>query len=119
MSIRMNDIMEVNMNIWIIWILIFERNFGYTARLAMLLQRNQTSGTDGLRMPSFGSTWMSWDSHLRSVCPLLREELMKNRMKDIKKVHGANIRGVVDAGGNLFSSNGKSLDSDLLMSQRN
>ena len=27
---------------------------------------------------------------------------MKNRMKDIKKVNVANIRGVVDAGGNLF-----------------
>ena len=75
----------------------------------------------GLRMPSLGSTWMSldsWDSDLRSVCSGLREELMKNRMKDIKKVHGANIRGFVDEGGNLFSSNGKSLDSDLLMSQR-
>ena len=75
----------------------------------------------GLRMPSLGSTWMSWDSwdsDFRSVCLGLREKLMKNRMKDIKKVHGANIRGVVDEGGNLFSSNGKSLDSDLLMSQR-
>ena len=51
-------------------------------------------------MPSLGSTWMSLDSRdsdLRSACPGLREELMKNRMKDIKKVHVANIRGVVDA----------------------
>ena len=57
----------------------------------------------------------SWNSDLWSGW----EELMKNRMKDIKKVHVANIRGVVDAGGNLFSSNRKSLDSALLMSQRN
>ena len=41
----------------------------------------------------------SRDSDLRSAC--LGEELMKNRMKDIKKVHVANIRGVVDAWGQL------------------
>ena len=90
----------------------------------MLLQRNQTSGRNlalwiedaiiGVNMDELGFMGFGFAVSVSS----LREELMKNRMKDIKKVHGANIRGVVDEGGNLFSSNGKSLDSDLLMSQR-